>query len=178
MSRIALLTFFYCLVLFGANAQSPEALHKLLQMPKDSLPYMKNPTLPSFNVLLLDSATVYNTATIPEGRPSVIMFFSPTCGHCKLATEHLLSRMDSLKNIDFYLVSNAHNVTDIMKFSKEYHLGDYPNIQLVGQDYEFFFISFYAAKFVPDFALYDKHKKLVSLFESNVTVKELYDATH
>ena len=168
----------HCCISAEVIAQSPELIHKVLSMSKDSLPYKLNPELPQFNIRLLDSASIFNTKSITKGRPTVLMLFSPDCSHCQKMTEMLLANIDSLSNIDFYMVSNAHNVADIRKFADKYKLAGYKNIKVVGQDYDFFFLTHYGTKFVPDFALYDSKKKLIKLFESTVTITELYDATH
>ena len=83
--------------------------------------------------------------------------------------------MDSLKNVDFYIVTAYSLVSEIKKFYDEYHLGDYPNIKVVGRDYEFFYHEFYRVKFVPDLALYNGKKKLVKFFEGEASVAEIYE---
>lgn len=161
-----------------ASAQSPELLRKIFSTPKDSLAYKQHSTLPDFSIRLLDSATIFETKSIPQGRYTAIMLFSPECSHCQKTIEELIANMDSLKNIDFYLISNVHNVSDIMKCADKYSLAKYKNIKVVGQDFDFFFLSYFGTKYVPDIALYDKHKQFIKLIESNVTVKELHDSTH
>ena len=145
---------------------------------KDTAAYLKYPTLPAFNIMLRDSATIFNTFNIPEGRPTVIIFFDPDCKHCKMEIRRLLDGMDSLKDIRFYLTTSVHDFKKIRDFYDDYHLGDYKNIEAVGRDYEYFFITYYDVKFVPDLVLYDSHKNLVKFFEGHVTVDELYRLTH
>ena len=141
-------------------------------------PYQKYPTLPAFNILQMDSVAIFNTYNIPEGKPTAIMLFSPDCQHCKRTIKALEAGMDSIKNIQFYLVTEAHDMADIREFYKEHHLAGYKNIQMVGRDYEFFFLSFYGVKFVPDIALYDEHKKLVTLIEGETTASKIYNYIH
>jgi thiol-disulfide isomerase/thioredoxin len=138
-------------------------------------PYQKYPTLPAFNILLMDSTNLFNTYNIPYGRPSILICFSPDCKHCKGFFKRLLPGMDSLKNVDFYIVTAYSLVSEIKKFYDEYHLGDYPNIKVVGRDYEFFYHEFYRVKFVPDLALYNGKKKLVKFFEGEASVAEIYE---
>ena len=177
MKRITILVAF-CLLACGVRAQSFESMRKSFEMPKDSLPYRLHPTLPEFNILLTDSVSVFNTKDIPTGRPAVIMFFSPDCHHFQDAMKLLLEHMDEFKGVDFYMVSNARNVSSLREFIDKYQIASYPNIKALGQDVDFFFITFYGARYLPDFAVYDRHKKLVKLFESNVTVDDLVKATH
>jgi thiol-disulfide isomerase/thioredoxin len=141
-------------------------------------PYQKYPTLPAFNIRLMDSATIFNTYNIPEGKPIAIMLFSPDCGHCKRTIKALIKGMDSIKDIQFYLVTGFHDMSAIRQFYEEHHLARYDNIKVVGRDYEFFFVDFYKTKFVPDIALYDAHKKLVKLIEGETNASEVYKALH
>jgi len=108
----------------------------------------------------------------------MIVFFSPDCKHCNDQMKVLVKGMDSLANVQFYMVTPVHSMTELRNFYTKYHLADYKNIQLVGRDYEFFFGTFYGISVVPDLALYDEQKKLIKLFEGNTTVTELYKYTH
>jgi thiol-disulfide isomerase/thioredoxin len=143
----------------------------------DSLmPYQKYPKLPAFKILEMDSVTTFNTYDIPTGKPVLLMFFGPDCDHCKHLTEELIKGMDSLKNLQFYMLSFG-NPSAIKGFYDKFHLENYPNIKVVGKDADFFFTSFYGARFVPYLAVYDKHKKFVKKFEGGATIKELYEAS-
>ena len=141
-------------------------------------PFQKNPKLPAFNIKLMDNETIFNTYNIPAGKPIVLMEFLPDCSHCRKTTQGLLNGMDSVKDVQFYLVTPFHDMDEIKKFYTDFHLADYKNIKVVGRDYEFFFHDFYGIKSVPDMALYDGNKKLVKLFEGETTVHELYKYVH
>lgn len=174
MKKILLLV----LLITGLAATHVQAQDKHRRAAKDSLPYMKFPDLPAFNVRLIDSTTIFNTFNIPSGQPSLIFFFDPGCKHCQDMTAELTKAMDSLKNIQFYFVTPNPDFAQMRKFYNDYHLADYANIKAVGRDYEFFFIDYYGVNSFPDFALYDADKQIVHLFEGRVTVKDLYEYTH
>lgn len=156
--------FFACLLLCSALSIQG-------QTKNDSLPYQKYPTLPAFNILLQDSSTIFNTYNAKEGRPSVLFFFSPDCEHCHATTKQMLDKMDSMKGTDFYFFTFM-PLSELRPFAKRYHLGDYKNI-VVGKDYQYFFPSFYGAKTVPYIVIYDRHKKLIKLYENSVKLPEL-----
>ena len=162
----------------AANAQDAKAKGKNDPAKDTMQPYRKNPTLPAFNLRLMDSVTIFNTYNIPGGKPIGLFFFDPECSHCQAVIKALLKGMDSIKEIQFYMITPVHSATALRKFYADYHLGDYKNIVLAGRDYEFFFGSFYGVKYVPDLALYDGNKKLVKLYEGAITVKELHKAIH
>ena len=172
----------FALALLSLGATTGRAQGEAAKKEKNATdtlrPYQKNPTLPAFNIRLMDSVTIFNTYNIPDGKPVAIMLFSPECKHCKRTIKALTKGMDSIKNIQFYLVTGFHDMAAIKAFYEEHHLADYPNIKVVGRDYEFFFLSFYQTKIVPDIALYDAHKKLVTLIEGETTATEIHKYIH
>lgn len=145
---------------------------------RSNLPYKTNNDLPVFNLLLKDSVTTFNSFNIPKGKPIALMLFSPDCKHCSEAIEEITRGMDSLKNIRFYLMSLSNDMTAIRKFYSEHHLEKYDNIEAVGCDYDFFFLTFFGAIQVPDIALYSSEKKLIHFFEPPFTVRQLFESAH
>ncbi|MCW3121439.1 MAG: redoxin protein, partial [Flavipsychrobacter sp.] len=141
-------------------------------------PFQKFPTLPAFNIRMMDSVTIFNTYNIPKGKKTLIVFFSPDCKHCQRQVKELTTGMDSISDIQLYMITPVHSMTELKEFYDKYHLGKYKNIQLVGRDYEFFFGGFYGTKVVPDMVLYDEQKKLIKLFEGNHTVTNIYEYSH
>jgi hypothetical protein len=90
----------------------------------------------------------------------------------------LTRAMDSLQNIDFYFMSASPFMDKIRTFYKDFNLSKYPNIKVVGRDYEFFYFSYYGAKFIPAMALYDPNKNFVRLYDGSATPDQLWDETH
>jgi hypothetical protein len=158
--RIALLLVF----LFATK-------HVAAQANNDSLPYLKYPKLPAMMLASLDSASIINFYNIPEGRPTVLYFFSPDCDHCHITAKALLEHMDEMKGADFYFFSFM-PLDMIRSFAEEHHLGSYKNIT-VGKDFQFFFPAFYGATTVPYLVVYDRRKRLVKLYDGGVKLSEL-----
>lgn len=136
-------------------------------------PYLSDSILPSFNLLLIDSTTLFNTKHIHAGKPTVLMYFSPECEHCQAQTEAILKNMDSLKNVQFYLFTTLpfNKLKDFFYFFKLY---DYKNIT-VGRDYEFYFSRHFESQYVPFVAVYDKQKKLIKAYDGGVKVATLIE---
>lgn len=147
-------------------------------MSRDSLPYKLTDVMPPFNMLLKDSVTILNTFNIPKGKYIALVLFSPDCSHCDHFAEQLTKSMDSLKDIRFYMMSTSPIMAQIRDFYKRHHLERYDNIEAVGWDYQFFYITHFGTMQIPDVAIYDENKKFVELFQANITVRELYECTH
>ena len=130
--------------------------------------------MPSFNLLLMDSTTLFNTSTIPEGKPIVFFLLNPVCPYCRAETEDMINDMKSLSNIRFYLFSNF-SFDMIKQFYDHYQLNKYPNI-VVGQDYTAYFGDYYKAPGVPYIAFYRKDKRLNEVLMGKIeinTIKEI-----
>jgi thiol-disulfide isomerase/thioredoxin len=134
-------------------------------------PYMSDKTLPDFNILEVDSTTVFNTSSLPGGRPIILMYFSPDCEHCQHMTEDILKDMDSLKDVRFVMLTVL-PFDKMRNFYQYYKLANYKNI-IMGRDYQFFFPAHYGTSYVPYIAIYDRHKKLVKTFDGNAKVSTL-----
>lgn len=147
------------------------ALNAGAQAERSLLPYQKYPTLPAMMLLSLDSSSTMNLYHVKEGRPTVLFFFSPDCDHCHMVTKELMGKMDAMKGADFYFFSLM-PLSMIQPFAGKYRLSDYKNIT-VGKDFQVFFPRFYGAKTVPYLVVYDKHKKLVKLYDGAIKVPEL-----
>ncbi|MBC7552819.1 MAG: thioredoxin fold domain-containing protein [Taibaiella sp.] len=173
MRNLVFILFILCACSFGAQGQDRKA-----RRIKDSLPYMKYPELPAFNIRLQDSVNVFNTFNIPKGRPALLVLFDPDCKHCHDVTVELMRGIDSLSNIDMYWLTFNASMTKTREFYKEFKMEQYPNIKVLGRDYEMFFIDYYGVNSFPDFALYDENKKIIHLFEGRVTVNDLHEYTH
>jgi thiol-disulfide isomerase/thioredoxin len=145
--------------------------HAAAQEKNDTLPYLKYPKLPAMMLTTLDSAGTINFYDIPEGRPTVLYFFSPDCDHCHITAKALLEHMDEMKGADFYFFSFM-PLAMIRSFAEEHHLASYKNIT-VGKDFQFFFPSFYGATTVPYLVVYDRRKRLVKLYNGGIKPAEL-----
>ena len=166
----------FALIVLGSQTfaqEKKDAKPKATAEADTVAPYLKYPKLPAFNIRLMDSVTIFNTYNIPEGKKTILLYFSPECGHCQSLFRKLIKEMDSLKNVQIYLLTSVHDMGLLREFYKEYHLADYKNIKAAGRDYEFFFIAYYRIKAFPDMALYDEHKKLIKLFEGDIAISEL-----
>lgn len=161
---------------------SASGLYAQRRMPppprRDSIPYMFNNNLPAFNVLLRDSSGIFNTFNIPKGKPSALILFSPDCKHCIEFTGTLIRNIDSLKDVNIYMISMLQNITIMRNFIETYGLDRYSNIKVVGCDYEFFYLTYFAPMQLPAAAIFDADKKFVRLLDGNVSVNALYMNTH
>jgi len=114
--------------------------------------------LPSFDLLLMDSLTKFNSNKLSDEKPVVLLFLSPTCPTCRAQTAAIISNMPAMKDIQFCIMTYV-PLTEFKGFYKEFQLGKYSNV-VVGIDYANFFIDYFKAELVPCIVIYNSKKRL------------------
>lgn len=138
--------------------------------PADTTTYLSNKNIPTIKLIQGDSSWLTNK-DIPKGKPVVIIYFSPECGHCQLTAQEIQNDMDKVKDAFFVWVS-YYPVPEIKDFSIKYKLAQYSNFKF-GRDPKYAIPSFYKVKFTPFMAVYDKRGKLVQTFEQGTDPETL-----
>jgi thiol-disulfide isomerase/thioredoxin len=137
---------------------------------------LEGTALPAFSLLLMDSTTRFNSSSLPADKPIVLFYFSPDCPYCRAQTESIISNIESLKDIQFCMLTYW-DFGEIKDYYKKYKLNKYSNI-VVGQDYSGFFGEHFKTQSVPYIAIYDKNKILTQVLIGNVGAKAIRHASH
>lgn len=162
---ILILSLFVC---FSASAQRDGSASTT---DADTLaPYQKNPTIPAFNILLSDS-TWFSKQKLQPKKPTLILYFNPDCGHCQLETEEVLSKMKELNKLQIVMITSR-PYEDMHNFADHYKISRFPAIK-IGSDPSRMVTRFYAVKFTPFSALYDRKGKLVKVYDKGIDMPEL-----
>lgn len=129
--------------------------------------------LPFFELLLSDSATRLNTAMIPEGKPTILLYFNPDSVHCQHQIASILQAMDSLKAIRFYFITTD-SFSRMKIFSNSYKLSKYPNITLA-RDLTSFFPGYFNRPDPPYLVIYDQHKRQKGVFAGGISATQIIE---
>jgi thiol-disulfide isomerase/thioredoxin len=132
--------------------------------------------LPSVKLLLMDSTTIINTTDAPPGKPTILLYFRPTCPHCKKETSTLLENIGTLKDVNIYMLASAPFV-DINNYYRSYHLENVKNI-IVGKDLGKSFTGQFTPKAVPYMAIYNTKRNLVKIYYGEVDINFIITAIH
>jgi len=135
---------------------------------------MEGKPLPSFDLLLPDSLTHFNTVNIPAGKPFIVIGFDPFCLHCQAETADIIKNIRELKGISIYYVT-PYAFWKMKAFYRHYRLDLYPNIT-IGNDYRNAFFQHYMATIVPYTAVFDSKKRLKQVFASEANANSLIKA--
>jgi thiol-disulfide isomerase/thioredoxin len=133
-------------------------------------PYLKNPSIPSFSIQLPDSSW-FSKVNLQPKKPTLILYFSPDCGHCQIETEEVLGKIKDLSNLQIVMVTSR-PFEDMVNFAAHYKLNRFPTIK-IGIDPARRITRFYAVKFTPFSALYDKQGHLLKAYEKGIDMQEL-----
>jgi thiol-disulfide isomerase/thioredoxin len=139
----------------------------------DSLPYKRYPELPPLQLLLGDSTTLFTKENLVKKKPVLVLFFSPSCGHCQFTIEDLVVRKDSLPDMQLLLATFS-SISEMNAFRTKYKTDLLPHTT-VGKDIHFLLPPFYGIAYLPFYAYYDRKGRLVDTFESSIKVPALLD---
>jgi thiol-disulfide isomerase/thioredoxin len=132
---------------------------------------MEGRLLPSFNLLLVDSVTKLNTAEIPEGRPFIVIDFSPWCTHCQAETRNIIAHMQQLKNTRIYYVTTF-PYDQMAAFYRYFKLKQYPNITM-GRDTANILFPYFKGTGVPYTLVFDPKKRLRQVINGEANIDKL-----
>jgi thioredoxin-related protein len=157
------------LVLFlcsGCLAQTPSNVPEA--------PYLKNPGIPPFHLLEVDSVHILTKEDIKKNRRVLLIFFSPECEHCKHQMRDILADFSKFKDIEI-VMATFQPFEQMQTFYSYFRIGDHPNI-LMGRDEKYMLPPFYRMQSLPFLALYDKKGNYITHFEGNQKVDTIMNA--
>jgi thiol-disulfide isomerase/thioredoxin len=132
--------------------------------------YQKSPYIPSFKIQMPDSSW-FSKADLQPGKPTLILYFSPDCGHCQIETESLLGKMKEFNHLQIVMITSR-PFHDMVNFADHYMIKRFPSIK-IGTDPARFVTTFYDVRFTPFSALYNKEGKLVKAYKEGIDMKEM-----
>ncbi|HEU5053352.1 MAG TPA: thioredoxin domain-containing protein [Hanamia sp.] len=136
--------------------------------------FVKNPNIPDFTIYKAPDSTVFTNDDLKKNKPTLLMIFSPECGHCQNETRELEKYIDHFKNVQILMVTWL-PYSEMMAFYHDYKIASYPNITM-GWDKKDFFLPYYHVQMYPDMVVYDKHGKYVNSFSGMIKLQDVVDA--
>jgi thiol-disulfide isomerase/thioredoxin len=135
-------------------------------------PYQRDSMhIPPFTALNADSVYI-SDKLIPKNKPVVIVYFSPTCGHCQITAQEFGEKMKYMKDVYFVWVAYGHPLSEIKDFAKKFNLQQFNNI-MIGGLINYNLPSFYRIKFTPYMAVYNKEHHLIKTYDQGTEADTL-----
>lgn len=163
LSILILLFLFYHAVFAQGDSQ------------KKNVPeYISNPVIPEFKVYAAPDSASFTKENLHKKKATLIMVFSPECGHCQHVTRLLLDSISHFKNTQILMFTWL-PYNEMISFYKTYKIADYPQI-VMAWDSKGFFLPYYRVQSYPDIIAYDKKGKLIKAFDGNIHLEEIWKA--
>ena len=128
-------------------------------------------TLPPFRILLT-SMKYYKAADMDKNVPKMIVYFDPTCDHCRAFTTELLKHENDFGKTQIVMISYT-PVVQVKQFETEFKLSKYPNIKLGTEGYTFIVQRYYNVQKFPFTAVYGKKGTMIASYREVPSVNEL-----
>jgi hypothetical protein len=135
---------------------------------------LKNKELPSFKILLNDSATYLDTKEIPSGKPTIFLYYSPHCPYSRAQIKEIVNNINTMPEIQFFIITSW-PFAEMKNIYVRYQLNKFPQIK-AGLDYNRFFGNYYGVKGVPFLVFYNKDKKFITAFEGIININQIKEA--
>lgn len=136
---ISVIIFFFCFAFVFAQA--------------------KKTGIAPFKITLANGKT-FTYKQLKPNTATVLIYFSPTCDHCKEFTKELLTHQKELLNKQIVMVGYE-PVAEVKKFDSIYHVSSKPNFKIGTEGYTFIVQKYYGIQRFPFVAMYNKQMKLV-----------------
>jgi thioredoxin-related protein len=109
---------------------------------------------------------------LKKNEPVILIYFSPTCDHCKSFTKAFLKRIDELQHDQIIMISYEH-INAVKAFDEEYKLSSHQNIKIGSEGYTFVVQKYYNIQHFPFIAEYDKNGKPKKIVPWNLKPEEM-----
>ncbi len=114
----------------------------------------------------------YTYEQLSKNKPVVLIYFSPTCDHCKEFTEAMLKRINKLQDKQFVMISYE-NLKEVKAFDDRYKLSGHQNIKVGSEGYTFVVQKYYNIQRFPFVAEYDKTGRLKKIIRGDVDPEDI-----
>jgi thiol-disulfide isomerase/thioredoxin len=127
--------------------------------------------LPSFHLQRTGNST-FSNSDLPKGRPLILVYFDPECGHCLELTDQLFEKIKLFSSCELLLVTYK-PVEELAAFETKYDTRNFPNVVVATEGFSFAMRKHYQAMIMPFTALYDQRHRLVVAYRKGTDVADL-----
>lgn len=112
--------------------------------------------------------------TLGDGKPFVVVYFSPDCDHCQHEATLLKEHLGDFQGVGIVMLS-LENLETTLAFSRDYHLAGEPGVRFYLDVRHQFPLSFKTRGY-PIVLVYSDQGKLARVFQGETSVKEILGA--
>jgi hypothetical protein len=134
-------------------------------------------TLPSFDILSLDSLSLIHSKDLPAGKLILMIYIRPDCPHSQFEARELIKNIARFQGFQIYFLTGG-SLAFAKSYAHYFHLDCYPGLIKFGKDNGHSFARAFRLNGVPFLALYDKNKKLLKIYHGEVSADHLLSSIH
>lgn len=123
--------------------------------------------IPPFKIRLTNGDG-FTYAQVDKGKPLMLIYFSPSCEHCKAFVEALLKQKAKWTNKQIVMISYVH-IREVQAFDRLYHLSEHPGIKIGSEGQSFIVQQYYQIQHFPFVALFNKQGRLIKMMRDPLT---------
>ncbi len=123
-------------------------------------------------IITLSNGKVFKHTDLVKGKAAILIYFSPTCGHCKDFMKCLLAQKQKLANKQFILVT-VDPLDDVKAFNDQYHLQKFINIKVGIESSPFIVKEYYKVQHFPFIASYHANGTLRKIIDKEMKPVEM-----
>lgn len=128
-----------------------------------------------FKITLVNGKT-YGYNQLKKNTSTVLIYFSPTCDHCKDFTHELMKHENALLHKQVIMITYV-PMEELKPFDSAYHISSKPFCKIGTEGYSFIVRKYYNIERFPYIVIYNKNMKLVKKLSPadtpEVLVKEI-----
>lgn len=123
--------------------------------------------IPPFKIRLTNGDG-FTYEQVDKSKPLILVYFSPSCQHCKAFTEALLKQKKKWINKQIVMISYVH-IREVQAFDRVYHLSEHPEIKIGSEGQTFIVQQYYQIQHFPFVALFNKQGRLTKIIKEQGT---------
>lgn len=128
-------------------------------------------SIPPFRILLTNMQYL-KAAELEKNTPKLIVYFDPTCEHCKTFTLDLLKHESDFAKMEIIMISYT-PIAQVKTFVQEMGLTKFSNIKIGTEGTTFIVRYFYNIQRFPFVALHNKKGVMVASYIEPTSVNEI-----
>jgi thioredoxin-related protein len=127
--------------------------------------------VPAFRMSLSDGK-LFHASSLPQGKPIIVIYFSPECDHCQVLMKEWFKRSGDFRKASVAMITFL-PLNSVALFEKEYNSKQHSNIITGTEGTAFYVRNYYKVLDLPFVALHDKNGNLITTYSKDIPLNAL-----
>ena len=146
-------------------------LFLLILLSSTSITISAQQKVPAFR-MSLSNGKLFHASSLPQGKPIIIIYFSPECDHCHVLMKEWFKQAGNFRKASVAMITFL-PLNSVALFEKEYNTRQHSNIITGTEGTAFFVRNYYKVLDLPFVALHDKNGNLITTYSKDIPLNAL-----